>query len=224
MIHFEKVRDEVKLASGDLVEMKRFEPAMRKLLDMYVRADDSEVLMDFEELGLIELVVEKGAGALEDVSEDLRRDPDAMAETIENNVRKTIVDENPVNPKYYEQMSVLLDELIELRRQKALDYQEYLEQIRDLARKVKSPGSNSQHQYPGSIDTSAKRALYDNLDRDEVLATRIDTAVRYTKKADWVGDRFKERELANAIREESAGYKVDIPNLMELIKAQKDYR
>lgn len=57
--HFEKVRDEVKLASGDLVEMKRFEPAMRHLLDMYIRADDSEVLMDFEELGLIELIVEK---------------------------------------------------------------------------------------------------------------------------------------------------------------------
>ncbi|PLR64535.1 restriction endonuclease subunit R [Pseudomonas sp. QC2] len=224
VIHFERVRDEVKLASGDLVEMKRYEPAMRKLMDMYVRADDSEILMDFEELGLIELVVEKGAAALEDVSEELSRDPDAMAETIENNVRKTIIDENPVNPKYYGQMSVLLDELIELRRQKALNYQDYLEQIRDLARKVINPGNNRQHRYPGSIDTSAKRALYDNLGRDEVLATRIDTAVRHTKKADWVGDRFKERELTNAVREESAGYNVDIPNLMELIKAQKDYR
>lgn len=58
--HYEKVRDEVKLASGDLVELKRFEPAMRHLLDMYIRADDSEVLMDFEDIGLIELIVEKG--------------------------------------------------------------------------------------------------------------------------------------------------------------------
>lgn len=32
--HYEKVRDEVKLAGGDLVELKRFEPAMRHLLDM----------------------------------------------------------------------------------------------------------------------------------------------------------------------------------------------
>ena len=60
--HYEKVRDEVKLASGDLVELKRFEPAMRHLLDMYIRADDSEVLMDFEDIGLIELIVEKGKG------------------------------------------------------------------------------------------------------------------------------------------------------------------
>lgn len=40
-----------------------------------------------------------------------------MAETIENNVRKLILDESPVNPKYYEQMSKLLDALIEQRRQ-----------------------------------------------------------------------------------------------------------
>ncbi|HFN7781267.1 TPA: type I restriction endonuclease subunit R, partial [Escherichia coli] len=77
--HFEKVRDEVKLASGDLVEMKRFEPAMRHLLDMYIRADDSEVLMDFEELGLIELIVEKGADAVEALPDSIRKNQEAMA-------------------------------------------------------------------------------------------------------------------------------------------------
>lgn len=56
---FERLRYDIKLTSGDLLDMKRFEPAMRHLLDMYVRADGSEVLMDFEELSLIELIVEK---------------------------------------------------------------------------------------------------------------------------------------------------------------------
>jgi type I restriction enzyme R subunit len=221
--YYEKVRDEVKLASGDLVDMKRFEPAMRHLLDMYIRADDSETLMDFEELGLIELIVEKGAGALEALPEGIRNSPEAMAETIENNVRKTIVDENPVNPKYYEQMSVLLDQLIAQRRQKAIDYQDYLEKIRELSRKVIRPDQTSAD-YPTSMDTHAKRALYDNFGSDEVLATKIDSAIRYTKKADWVGDRFKEREIANAVREETTGYEVDVQNVMELAKAQKDYR
>ncbi|MCW8934897.1 MAG: HsdR family type I site-specific deoxyribonuclease [Gammaproteobacteria bacterium] len=222
VMHFEKVRDEVKLASGDLVDMKRFEPAMRHLLDMYIRADDSEVLMDFEELGLIELIVEKGAAALDSLPEDIRNNQEAMAETIENNVHKTIVDENPVNPKYYEHMSVLLDELIELRRQQAIDYQEYLERIRELSKKVIKPEQDGSS-YPSSMDTQAKRAFYDNLGNDEVLATRIDSAIRYTKKADWVGDRFKEREIANAVREETAGYDVDIEDVMELAKAQKEY-
>lgn len=221
--HFENVRDEVKLASGDLVEMKRFEPAMRHLLDMYIRADDSEVLMDFEELGLIELIVEKGADAVEALPESIRKNQEAMAETIENNVRKTIVDENPVNPKYYEQMSVLLDELIELRRQKAIEYQEYLEKIRELSRKVIRPEQTASN-YPPSMDSNPKRAFYDNFGNDEVLATKIDSAIRYTKKADWVGDRFKEREIANAVREETAGYDVDIHGVMELAKAQKEYQ
>lgn len=56
--------------------------------------------------------------------------------------------------------------------------------------------NQSQSNYPQSLDTSAKRALYDNFGKDEVLANKIDTAIRYTKKADWVGDRFKEREIA----------------------------
>lgn len=221
--HYEKVRDEVKLASGDLVEMKRFEPAMRHLLDMYIRADDSEVLMDFEELGLIELIVEKGVSAVDALPEDLRKNPGAMAETIENNVRKIIVDENPVNPKYYEQMSVLLNELIELRRQKAIEYQDYLEKIRELAAKVVRPEQTASS-YPASMDTNPKRAFYDNFGKDELLATKIDSAIRYTKKADWVGDRFKEREIANAIREETAGYELDIQAVMELAKAQKEYQ
>lgn len=221
--HYEKVRDEVKLASGDLVEMKRFEPAMRHLLDMYIRADDSEVLMDFEEIGLIELIVEKGAGAIDAMPENLRRNPGAMAEAIENNVRKIIVDENPVNPKYYEQMSVLLNELIELRRQKAIEYKDYLEKIQELSRKVVRPEQTTSN-YPQSMDTNPKRAFYDNFGKDELLATKIDSTIRYTKKADWVGDRFKEREIANALREETAGYEVDIQALMELAKAQKEYQ
>ena len=38
-------------------------------------------------------------------------------------------------------MSVLLDELIELRRSQAISYQEYLEKVRELAMKVKRPAS-----------------------------------------------------------------------------------
>ncbi len=220
--HYEKVRDEVKLASGDLVDMKKFEPAMRNLLDMYIRADESTPLIDFEELGLLKLIVEKGADAVDSLPAGLARNPDAMAEAIENNVRKKIVDENPVNPKYYEQMSVLLDELIDQRRKKALEYQEYLQKIQDLAKKVTQP-TQAASNYPAALDTNAKRALYDNFGQDEVLAIKIDSAIRYTKKADWVGDRFKEREIANAVREEIASYGLDVKNVMELAKMQKDY-
>ena len=146
-----------------------------------------------------------------------------MAEAIENNVRRTIVDENPVNPKYYEKMSVLLDELIALRRQQAISYQDYLEQVRELAIKVKHPASAGGSAYPASVDTMAKRSLYDNLGQDEVLVAKIDAAVRHTKKADWYGDRLKEKEIAYAIAEETKGYDVTVSDVMELVKAQQEY-
>jgi type I restriction enzyme R subunit len=40
--HYAKVRDEVKLGSGDYIDLKQYEPAMRHLIDTYIRADDSE--------------------------------------------------------------------------------------------------------------------------------------------------------------------------------------
>ena len=93
-----------------------------------------------------------------------------------------------------------------------------------MANKVVKPQGDTKNPYPSSIDTQAKRALFDNLNNDEVLANKVDAAIRYTKKADWVGDRFKEREIANAIREESAGYDVDITAILELAKNQRDYQ
>ena len=77
-----------------------------------------------------------------------------MAETIENNVRRLIIDEQPINPKYYEKMSELLDALIEQRRQEALDYQEYLQQIVELTKKVKNPTEGAS--YPKTLNTAGQ--------------------------------------------------------------------
>lgn len=200
--------------------MKRYEPAMRHLLDSYIRADETIIVSDFEELGLVELLVKNGLSALDQLPEGLK-EPQAMAETIENNLRKTIIDENPVNPKYYDEMSELLDDLILKRREGAIDYQEYLEQIKQLAAQVVQ---YNQSNYPPSLDTAAKRSLYDNLEKDEALALRIDAAVRNTKKESWVGNRFKEREVANAIRTELGDRNIDVTNVLNLVKNQHEYQ
>ncbi|MCV6589531.1 MAG: HsdR family type I site-specific deoxyribonuclease [Marinobacterium sp.] len=221
--HFEKVRDEIKLASGDLLDMKSLEPAMRHLFDQYIRADESETLMDFEELGLIDLVVEKNGEGLEKLPENLRNDEKAMAEAIENNVRKTIIDENPVNPKYFDHMSALLDELIQQRRRGAINYQKYLEEIKVLTKQVVNPASSASSKYPESINSPARQALYDNVGEDAVLVSKIDSAVMNTKKDEWIGDRFKELEVAGAIYQATTGYNVDIESIMSLVRAQREY-
>ena len=66
-------------------------------------------------MSLVKLIVERGAAAVDELPEGIRTNQEAVAETIENNVRKLIIDEQPINPKYYERMSELLDALIAQR-------------------------------------------------------------------------------------------------------------
>lgn len=197
---FENLSKEIKAHSGDAVDMKVYEPAMRQLLDMYIEAESSEEVVKFEEFGLIDLVL-RGDEVFKGVPESIRRNPESMAEAIENNVRKKIVEENPVNPAYYDQMSVLLDEIIELRRKKAIEYKEYLEKIRDVASKVTRPTGRTN--YPEEINTAGKQALYDNFGKDIELAIKLDQAIQSNKLAAWVGDHAKERillrELSHAL-------------------------
>lgn len=208
--HFEKVRSEVKLASGDYVDLKMFEPAMRHLIDTYIRADESEVVSAFDDMSLVELIVQRGEDAIDALPERIKRDKSAVAETIENNVRKLIIDENPLNPKYYEQMSDLLDALVEQRKAEAIDYAEYLAKIVELAKKVRAPETGGN--YPASVNSPGKRALFDNLGHDEALTVAVDDDIRRTKKADWRGNIFKEREVKRAITRH-----IDDPALAELI-------
>ena len=218
--HFEKVRNEVKLASGDYIDLKMYEPAMRHLIDTYIRAEESELISAFDDMSLIQLIVERGPDAVDALPKGIRESREAVAETIENNVRKLIIDETPINPKYYETMSELLDALIEQRKQQAIDYEKYLAEIVALTKKASSPASGAV--YPDAMNSAARRALNDNLGKDEELASAIDTDIRKVKKDDWRGNTFKEREVRNAIRfhvsdNEQAEF------IMDLVKNQHEY-
>ena len=142
-----------------------------------------------------------------------------------------------MNPKYYEKMSELLDALILTRKEEATDYKEYLAGIVSLARRVKRP--DLQVSYPPSLDSVALRALFDNLgemadatasDQDvsisawrETTALAIDNSIRTVKKADWRGNRLKEREVRNAIKAELGDDETLIDMIFEIVKAQSDY-
>lgn len=111
--HYEQVRTEVKLASGDYIDLKTYEPAMRHLIDSYIGAEESEIISNFDDMTLIQLIVERGANAVDALPKSIKKNPKAVAETIENNLRKLIIEQQPTNPKYFDKMSILLDELIQ---------------------------------------------------------------------------------------------------------------
>jgi type I restriction enzyme R subunit len=99
-----------------------------------------------------------------------------------------------------------------------------LERIKSLATQVCYPKGVRSEGYPSSLDSGAKKALYDNLNHDENLVIRLDTIIRHTKESHWVGDRFKERKIKRALeRELGESSDVNIESLMSLIKNQHDY-
>ena len=195
---YENLRNEVKLHSGDAIDLKQYEPAMRHLIDAYIRAEPSETVSSFDDMSLIQLIVERGTDAVNALPKGIRKNEKAVAETIENNVRKLIVDESPINPKYYEQMSGLLDALIKQRREGAIAYAEYLQKIAELTKQAKNGPSGAA--YPQSLTTKGKRSLYDNLGKDEALALAVDEAVLVQRQDGWRGHAVKIKRVRNAIK------------------------
>jgi len=215
---YSDLRETIKQASGDYVDLKRFEPGMRQLMDMYIDAKSSQKISDFENKSLVDLIIH--------VSEPDRepygniRSHEAVAETMENNVRKVIIEESQTNPKYFERMSKLLEELIRQRKEEVIAYKEYLEKIKQLAGDVSNPMGKTN--YPTSLDSNAKRALFDNLEQNEILALALDNVIKTNKMDGWRDGGLKEKKLRLAINEVIKDDETTAV-IMQIVKAQSEY-
>jgi type I restriction enzyme, R subunit len=222
--YYDQVRQEVKLGAGESLDFTAYEADMRYLIDTYIRAEESEKVMSFDEQGLVELLATKGIDEVIDgLPDGIGGNQDAISETIENNTRKLIIDEQPVNPRYFEKMSKLLDALIEQRREEALDYKEYLGKLQELAKQVVDPAQGGE--YPAAIASNAQRSLFDNLDRNETLALELDEAILQTHQDSWRGHLMKERKLLKAITKvlDASSNGGDPKAILELAKHQDEY-
>jgi len=219
--HYQKACMEVKLASGDYIDLKLYEPSMRHLIDTYIRADESTTVSAFENTTLIELIVERGVGAVDALPPGMKRNKTAVAETIENNVRRLIIDEHAINPKYYDKMSELLDALIEQRKRDALEYQHYLAEIVALAQRAKNPNAGTA--YPAALTTAAKRALYDNLGNDEELALAVDLSVLQSRQDAWRESPIKIKMVRNAITKALGKEAARAGEILAIVQSQHDY-
>ena len=241
--HASKLRDEVRLQSGDYIDLKLYEPAMRRLIDTYIRAEESEKISAFDDMNLIQLIVERGPELADAKLKGIMKTEEAVAETIENNVRKLIINESPVDPAYYDKMSKLLDALIALRRKGVLTYKEYLEKIAELAKDVTMPGGGAA-MYPPTLLSTAQRALYNNLGKNEALALAVDAAIQDRRQTDWKTNAMKTKRVRVAIQAilakaafqapvvgavmqttEQDGYQVEVltDQILKLAKNQNDY-
>lgn len=240
--YYLNVREIIRKASGESLDLKPYEADMRHLIDTYIEAEASRKISPFDEMGLLELIVKTGiADAITTQLGGLRGDKNAIAETIENNVRSKIVKEHLNDPAYYEKMSALLDEIIAARKAKAIEYEEYLKRIADLAKRVQAGQSE---ETPETLNTPGRRALYNNLKKDRVarvampeepyegaaptddelveLAVRIDETVKRERPDSWRGVHAREQVIKRAI------YKVlqdpaEVERIFLIIRAQSEY-
>lgn len=191
VMFYTALKETIGNASGDFIDLKSYEADMRRLIDTYIKADDSRKIGEFDDFTLLDFVMAQG--------EQLGgKGKEAAAEAIENNIRKKVVEKILINPKYYEKMSAILDELIKARREGAVAYEEMLAKYVELVKNAENPENNPR--YPESIRHSgALRALFDNCGENEALALALDKAVRESKQADFRHNEFKERRIKQAL-------------------------
>ncbi|MCK9858316.1 HsdR family type I site-specific deoxyribonuclease [Paenibacillus sp. ATY16] len=218
--HYVKLREEIRKASGETLDLKPYEADMRFLIDHYIQADEPRNISPFADLSLVELIVKTGiSDALDGLPDNIKGNKEAVAETIENNVRSKIIKEHLIDPAFYEEMSVLLVAIIKERKENALSYEAYLKKIEELARRVENGKKEST---PPTLNTQAKIALYNNLEKNRDLALAVHEAVMSYRPDGWRGNDAKEK----VIKREIYGVLKDIEEverIFTIIKNQDEY-
>ncbi|MFA6238056.1 MAG: HsdR family type I site-specific deoxyribonuclease [Bacteriovorax sp.] len=214
------LRDLIRRASGEELDLKAYEADMRHLIDNYIQADDPEKISNFDDISLLELIVKSGiADAIVKKMGNKKTGKETSAEIIENNVRRKIIQERLNDPAYYDQMSKLLDEVIKFRKEKAENYEKYLKKIEELAKKVQTGKSGST---PSSLKTNGQRALYNNLKNNEALALQIDSKVKDVRPADWRGVQTRENVIKQALWE-ILNDDAEVERIFQIIVNQREY-
>jgi len=215
-----KLREIIRNASGESLDLKAYEADMRHLIDTYIEADVPRIISPFDNMTLLELIVKSGiANAISSQLGGIKGKKDAVAETIENNVRSKIIKEHLNDPAYFETMSALLDEIITARKAKAIEYEEYLKRIAELAKRVEA---GQGEETPKTLNTPGRRALYNNLNQNEELALKIDEVVKQTRPDGWRGVQAREQVIKAALYGVLQD-KVEVERIFPIIKQQTEY-
>jgi type I restriction enzyme, R subunit len=240
------LRAAVKRHSGEELDIKPYEADMRHLLNTYIQADSAADLGELVDMSLTELIVDTGIhdAIARKLNEKGKLSRNAIAEGIINNVRKTIIRDQLTDPRFYDQMSKLLDDLISQNRADTAAYEAFLRNAEALVKRLaaKQPEAGVPAALHGKREAAA---IYNNLPRilaagrPEVanvaeptaeygnslvkLALEIDLVMRERAPAGWKGDQAREAQVLNALfplldRDRDATLA-----LFELIKNQPGY-
>ena len=231
-------RAAIKKHSGEELDIKPFEADMRRLLNTYVQADPAVDVGNINSLSLTELIIETGIhdAIAKKLNEKGKLSKNSIAEGIINNVRKTIIRDQLTDPRFYAEMSKLLDDLIKQSRDDAAAYEKFLKDAEALVKRMarKDSGTGVPAVLHGNHEAtvlfnnlgtiSSTNFHYPTADEDKAtLALRIDLAVREHAPAGWYGDHTREAQVLNVLYPILDRDREATQALFEIIKNQPGY-
>ena len=234
---YSDTRAAIKKHSGEELDIKPYEADMRHLLNTYVQADPAADLGNLNSLSLTEAIIETGVhdAIARRLNEKGKLSRNAIAEAIINNVRKTIIRDQLTDPRFYSEMSRLLDDLVKQSRADAAAYEEFLKRAEELVQRLAQKGGG---QHPAMLNGySSAIVLFNNLasvpaktfqcpaddDGKAKLSLEIDRAMRENAPAGWRGDDTREKQVLNALFPVLARDRQATQAIFDIIKNQPDY-
>lgn len=229
----------IKMHSGEELDIKPYEADMRHLINTYIQADPAEDLGNLSLLSLTELIIETGIhdAIAKKFNQKGKLSNNAIAEGIINNIRKTIVREQLTDPKFYDEISKLLEDLIKQQRDDTAAYKQFLQKVEELVKKMATKNTGN---YPRVLNGHPEAiVLFNNLasistdktfvcptnDNDKAaLALKLDQAMRKQAPANWYGDDVREKQVLNALFPIMSKDQTATQAIFEIIKNQPGYR
>ena len=110
---------------------------MRQFIDNYVRAEDSEKLVDLADISFLDLIDTEGDIGLIVPPKKIKQNERSVAEILGANMRKMIIRERPNNPAYFDKMSDLLNHLLQEQKDGKIQYKELIKQLIEKLREAR---------------------------------------------------------------------------------------
>jgi len=234
---YSDLRAAIKKHSGEELDIKPYEADMRHLLNTYVQADHATELGNLKSLSLTEMIIDTGIhdAIAQKLNEKGNLSRNAIAEGVINNVRKTIIRDQLTDPRFYAEMSELLDDLIKQNRADSTAYEEFLAKAEELVIRMGRKGDGD---HPQVLRGNAEAiALYNNLndlpastfrcpeegEARAKFALSLDVTVRENAPAGWKGDDIREKQVLNALFPIMARDRLATAAIFEIIKSQPGY-
>lgn len=211
------MRDTIGRASGDFIDLKAYEPGMRYLIDNYISASESQKIGSMDDFTLLDFIITQE----DKLKSEQKGEQESAAETIENNIRKKVVERMVINPAYYAKMSEILEQLILDRRRGVIAYGQLLDTYMELAKNVAKPEENTK--YPESIRSNgALRALYDNCGEDEATALKLHKAIVKARLDGFRNNPVKANKIKRALYQ-LLNDDSEVERIYQIVVEQEEY-